>query len=116
MSRRNRGRRPQAVVRAAETGAKVPQDRAQKAEALGAVREVTYKGITWVIDPADLNDYRIIEAGSAGNPVPMMRAIIPDDTIRMRVLETLADEKGRIPLEALDEAVHEIMRAVGLGK
>ena len=113
MSRRNRGRRPQAVVRAAETGAKVPQDRAQ---ALGAVREVTYKGITWVIDPADLNDYRIIEAGSAGNPVPMMRAIIPDDTIRMRVLETLADEKGRIPLEALDEAVREIMRAVGLGK
>ncbi|MCR2051821.1 hypothetical protein NSA19_02920 [Actinomyces bowdenii] len=104
------------IIRAAEVGAVVPQDRAQKAEAAGALRTVTYQGYTWEMDPEDLNDYRIIDQANSGNVTPFLRALIPDEGIRQAILESLADEKGRIPFEAVMGLVQDLPERLGLGK
>ena len=116
--KRNRGHiQPGAtVIRAAEVGAVIPQDRAQKAEAAGALRTVTYQGHTWEVDPEDLNDYRIIDQANNGNVAPFLRALIPDEGIRLEILESLADEKGRIPLEAVAGLIQDLPERLGLGK
>lgn len=119
MGKKNR-RRPKStgatVRRAAQEGALVPQDHAQKDEADGGLREITYRGHTWTIDPQDLNDYRVIEASANGNLVPAMRALIPSDTVRERLLDDIADDKGRVPLERIGQLVEELAALVGLGK
>ena len=104
------------AIRAAEVGAVVPQDRAQKVEAASALRTITYQGHTWEMDPADLNDYRIIDQANSGNVTPFLRALIPDEGIRQAILESLADEKGRIPFEAVMGLVQDLPERLGLGK
>ena len=109
-NRKRNAKRPQSatVSRAAEAGAVIPQDHAAKDEATGQLREVTYKGVTWTMEPADLNDYLIVEAANGGNYTPMMQALIPDETARAAVLDKLTDEKGRVPMERVIKAVEEI--------
>lgn len=103
------------VARATEAGAVIPQDHATKDEATGQLREVTYKGITWTMDPADLNDYLIVEAANGGNYTPIMQALIPDEAARAAVLNKLADEKGRVPMERVIKAVEEIGASFKVG-
>jgi len=103
------------VARATEAGAVIPQDHAAKDEATGQLREVTYKGVAWTMDPADLNDYLIVEAANGGNYTPMMQALIPDEAARAAVLNKLADEKGRVPMERVIKAVEEIGASFKVG-
>lgn len=114
--KKKQGRPGATAIRAAEAGAIVPQDRAQKAEAVGALRTISYQEHTWQVDPADLNDYRIIEQADNGNVTPFLRAMIPDEGIRQAILESLADNKGRIPLQAVSDLIQDLSGRLALGK
>lgn len=115
MSKKSK-KKSQTALRAAEAGATVPQDHAQKAEATGAPQEVTYKGITWHIDPAAFDDYLLFEESYRGNQVPLIHALIPDADTRQEVMRALADDRGRVPFDAIGSAVEEILSQVSLGK
>lgn len=114
--KKKQGRPGATAIRAAEAGAIVPQDRAQKAEAVGALRTISYQEHTWQVDPADLDDYRVVEKAVTGNLTPFLRALIPDGGIRQAILESLADNKGRIPLRAIEDLILDLSGRLGLGK
>ena len=105
----------QTTRRAAQAGATIPQDHAIRDEATGGMRTITHRGHTWTMDPADVNDYRVIEAANGGNIVPLVNALIPDATVRAAIMDAIADDRGRVPLERMQDELDAITRLVGLG-
>ena len=105
-----------ARARAASTGAKVPQDRAQKAEAVGGLVTVEVRGFQVTIDPDAVNDYRIISQPPVMQISAMMEALVPDVDVRGALVATCAVEGGRIPIEAVGELLDEITALAGQGK
>lgn len=115
MSRRNRGRRPQAVIHATETGAKVPQDHLVKAEATGESTEIEFEGHHLVIDQDAIDDYGAFTLFRQGMPSDLLNLLVPDAAVRSELLESRRGEDGRLRLTSVITLTGEILRAAGAG-
>lgn len=104
--------------KAKAAGAKVPADRAAKAEATGAPIpvEITLHGVDFrfEIDPDALDDAEALEELQMNMPRRMFQAIAGDRTGEFR--EALRDESGRLRVTRLFEFVQAAMQAAGQGK
>lgn len=114
-----RKRQPTAKERAAEAGARVPDDHqaaqaAQKAEAVGEPVTVTVDGITVTIDPDALDDYDLMEQLSRGLYFQACPVLFGAqwDAIRAE----LREESGKLRLTRVDEFVNDVFAAAGQGK
>lgn len=106
------------IDRAKEQGAKVPADRAAKAEATGdpIPVELDFNGETFafVVDPDALDDADALEALQQNMPSLMFRALTGEHEGEFR--DRLRDENGRLRVSDLAKFVMAGMEAMRLGK
>lgn len=106
--------------KAAEAGAKMPEDRAAKAEAKGEPIpvEITLDGVEgtfeFAIDPEELDDDEALEQFTMNMPARMFRNVTGEKEAEF--IERLRDERGRIRTSTKLEFVVKAMEAVRLGK
>lgn len=102
--------------RAQEAGAKLPKDRAASAEATGEVVTVTVDGREFVVDPADLSDYRImrrIHLGDESAALDMIARILGEH--EDAVADELEDEKGRVSVQKMTDYMQRVLKEAGWG-
>lgn len=105
---------------AALAGAKVPEDRAAKAEAKDEPIDVTItidgidEPFSFTIDPDDLDDDEALEAMAQARPALMFRNLTGDR--EEEFVERLRDERGRVRTSRKVEFVMAAMEALKLGK
>lgn len=121
MSKKNR-RKPAAATaaahsetaeRAREAGAELPKDHAAKIEANNGIYTVTVNGVTFDVEHAVINDYRLIDMADRGNPSVLFKAIVGDK--HDEVLDALEDEHGRVPMERIGDLIKQVYEQVGQG-
>ena len=94
-------------------GAKVPQDRQQKATEQDGDRTVTVAGRDWTV-PADalddfelLDDLGALEDGNAARLPRIMRRLLGDDY--KAALDVIRDDDGRVRIEPAGEFIQELL-------
>lgn len=106
------------AAKAKAAGAKVPADRAAKAEATGEPIEVAFDvdGIDFKfeIDPDALDDAEALEAMENNIPTKMFAAIAGDHNEEFR--DRLREESGRLRVSSMAKFVAGAMQAIGQGK
>lgn len=102
--------------RAAAAGARVPTDRAAKAEATGELVEVTVDGFTLKVAPDWLDDDDVMTDVENGKPHLALAKITsgPDQVAKIR--ESLRGEDGVVKRSALLQFVLDVAEAAGQGK
>lgn len=105
--------RSETAERAREAGANLPKDHAPKIEANNGIYTVTVNGVTFDVEHAVINDYRLIDLADRGNPSVLFKAIVGDK--HDEVLDALEDEHGRVPMERIGELIREVYTQVGQG-
>jgi len=98
---------------AREAGAKLPKDHAAKIEANNGIYTVTVNGVTFDVEHAVINDYRLIDMADRGNPSVLFKAIVGDK--HDEVLDALEDEHGRVPMERIGDLIKKVYEQVGQG-
>lgn len=106
--------------KAIEAGAKVPEDRAAKAEAKGDLIPVEIElddvegAFVFEINPDDLDDDEALEQFTLNMPARMFRNLTGDK--ENEFIERLRDERGRIRTSTKFEFVVKAMEAAKQGK
>lgn len=106
--------------KAAEAGAKIPNDHAVKAaeaEATGGVIEAEVRGFTLTIDPDDLSDFRLWRRFYKGDQTAsfeLFERLYGEHGDA--VLESVADDRGRVSADIAGELVREASEAASMGK
>lgn len=100
--------------KAAEAGAKVPEDRAAKAEATGEAVDVTVFGVELSIERDVVDDYEAIELLAQNVPTRMFSLIAGDREEEIR--DALREPSGKLRASKILSFVLEVLQAVGAGK
>lgn len=120
MSKNPTQQKKSAREQAEAAGAKVPTDRAAKAEALDEPIPVSIelegfdKPFEFDVDPEALDDADAVDAYAQKNPSPMFRALTGEHAEKFRA--RLRDDKGRVKLSTIFDFVNSTLEAVGAGK
>lgn len=103
--------------KAAEVGAKLPEDHAIAAEADGELITVNVRGFDLTIDPDAVGDFRLHRRMARGEDAAMFELFDrafgdqADDA-----LESIANEKGYVSPQTAGELLREVLQVAGLGK
>lgn len=85
-------------------------------EALSGVITVTVNGVTWDVDKAAFNDFRLMYSASKGDIMPMFNALVPDGEAVEKLFKTIALPDGRVPVDQMAALLEKISERVGMGK
>lgn len=102
--------------KAAAAGARVPQDRAQKAEATGEFVVLNVLDVDVTVDPEALDDYDAVEAFADGDPRPFLRIIAGSEEREKEILQELREESGRLRASVVGEFIMTVLKEAGQGK
>ena len=81
------------------------------------IKGKTKSGFTFEIDPEELNDMEFLEAlaETSENPLafPKVCAMLLGKEQKQRLYEHLRNENGKVPIEAVEKEITEIMSSSG---